>query len=131
MGVPQSNGDTQSKKSYSGQIDNDCDKLLNEWNLLEISKILHDAHWDKPDDWAQIMNEHILIWEVGLTRDQARLFISKYKELFQYTTTKNHYESVKNQRKVILIIFADKNKWKTQLILWLILDLQNVFISML
>eukprot|EP00486_Rosalina_sp_Unknown_P013280 CAMPEP_0201596554 /NCGR_PEP_ID=MMETSP0190_2-20130828/193215_1 /ASSEMBLY_ACC=CAM_ASM_000263 /TAXON_ID=37353 /ORGANISM="Rosalina sp." /LENGTH=184 /DNA_ID=CAMNT_0048056969 /DNA_START=21 /DNA_END=572 /DNA_ORIENTATION=+ len=71
----------QPQVNYPRHIDNYCDLLLSQWGLSEVSKALHASGWNNPDEWDKIMDENVLHFEIGLTRKQAQLFMSKYKSI--------------------------------------------------
>ena len=67
-----------------------CDVLLEQWGLSEISKTLHGSGWCDPAEWDKIMDENVLYFEIGLTRKQAQLFITKFKAL---KSNKDEYQN--------------------------------------
>eukprot|EP01084_Bolivina_argentea_P107035 191413_1 len=80
----QSNKDQRSApvsptiRSFQSNEDDadECDKMLDEWGLREISGLLHDSGWSVPSQWPQLTLA-VLKYEIGLSHDQATVFLEK------------------------------------------------------
>jgi len=87
------NEDNNSNNNSSGNMY--CDLLLQTWNLEQIASKLLATGWNIPADWKQL-NETVLEYEIGLSKQEAVLFMKKYYETFGGAPTPKQNEDKPN-----------------------------------